>query len=769
MLFHTDSVDELSDFSQLIDELDIMSIRYPGGTISEQFFDLNDPEIVEAQNFFDLVQGNSRIETRSVLPLSEFLHYVRSIAGTPTIVLPTYRYFDQNTRTLSTEGISQIKGFIRNIMSGEFGSIFDVTFEIGNEWYQDNFNWSAEEFGRFQAEMAGVINETLEQLGVRDNVNILAQSGQTSSEVQILASFFNNSSGEHIDGVLTHLYGTNSSGNPLGIGGGVRKRLDEISTEWGNNLGDDFLLAVTEWNIGESGEDTTQINGIMRFAPLLRLFAEMISSGVDIAHIWSAQTNGPAGLSDREGEGNSLSPTGHLFDLISGGTIGTKMVDNGSSFQLRDSENSVVGYNYSFVGENHAAIYFVSGVEEILTLNADLSAFQIEGAFIYLTVLSGNSPDGGTEYWSSASTSYITELPLSQDGDWNLIYDLGAYELVQIHISHDVGITIDADSYNAIDDYLTGTNFSDRLLGQLGDDTLVGNSGNDHLSGGDGIDQLFGGVGHDTLTGGGGDDQLHGEHGRDSLEGDGGNDFLSGGKWHDTLSGGDGDDTIWGGDGNDIIFPGNGFGSVNGGLGTDVLSFSDIDYGISLWGSEQLVEVGFAEFGFPVLSYEEVEIIEGTNFGDRFEIIHDGMTFRGLEGNDTFDIYGGDQIQIDMGAGDDSVFIMGPSQADIYGGPGDDLFFTTVDESRFSGQEGNDEFYLFGSRGNIIEFGLGHDHDAVTNFNPAHDTLVILDTARSDLEIAEDQFGIYFTLSDGSSITLNDVYISDEFDYLSFG
>jgi hypothetical protein len=205
MLFHTDRVTPNSDFSQLIENLGIELIRFPGGTIAEQFFDLQNPNNTSTPNLLDILNGSARIETRSVVPLSEYLNYMERTDGVPTIVLPTFRYFDQDTRQLSAAGAIQIRDFVINLINGEFGYFDQGIFEIGNEWYQTNFNWSAEEFGRFQSEMATLIVTILNDLGARSNVDILAQTGQTDEEHEVLASFFNDPFDDNIDGVLTHL------------------------------------------------------------------------------------------------------------------------------------------------------------------------------------------------------------------------------------------------------------------------------------------------------------------------------------------------------------------------------------------------------------------------------------------------------------------------------------------------------------------------------------------------------------------------------------
>ncbi|OYX26304.1 MAG: hypothetical protein B7Z10_03685 [Rhodobacterales bacterium 32-66-7] len=135
---------------------------------------------------------------------------------------------------------------------------------------------------------------------------------------------------------------------------------------------------------------------------------------------------------------------------------------------------------------------------------------------------------------------------------------------------------------------LTGSNFSDALIGNGGNNVLDGGGGNDLLMGGLGNDTLIGGGDTDTAsfagsttavnaslatniaTGEGTDslsgiENLVGTRGNDTLTGDDtanrltgglGNDTISAAGGNDTVLGGAGDDTVDGGSGNDLIYGG---------------------------------------------------------------------------------------------------------------------------------------------------------------------------------------------------------------------
>lgn len=765
MLFHSDRVTQDSDFVELVESSGITSIRYPGGTIAEQFFNLSSPNQALAENYFDVHEGSTRIGTRDVLPLDEYLNFMDIIDGTASIVIPTFRFFDTNTRTLSQDSNVEVFNFVQRLLSGDYGPLDNVIFELGNEWYQSNFDWTIEEFGRLQADLAQVISEASELMGVRDEVVILAQTGRSLEENEIFATFFAESQSTDIDGVLTHLYGTNSRGNPLGIGGGSARRLDDINDAWSAVLGNDFTLAVTEWNIGESGEETTQINGLMRFAPLLRLYAEMLSAGVDIAHFWSVQTAGPAGLSNREGEGSGWSPTGYFFNLLTGGTLGTQLVETGISATLRNDSNEIVGYNYAFQGNDRSVVYFVSGTSSTEFLTANLEAFFAADAFVYATTLRAAPGESGIDYGSNASTTFLTGIDLSNsaDGSWQFTQQLGGYELVQLHISYGVGVEIEADSQNEINDRLTGSDYADTILGNLGDDSLFGGYGNDSLSGGDGADQIFGGNGHDTLLGGSGNDTLQGENGRDFLVGDEGDDFILGGRWHDTIFGGEGNDSVFGGDGNDYVNMGSGDGMAFGGAGVDTLTFSTLEHGVSFWGYEGVVEVGLGSINF-----SEFEVLEGSLYDDRFAIFNSNFIYKGLGGNDSFVVHGGDSNRYELGEGDDHFLLFQGTNSEISGGNGDDVIFVNVAGNRIAGDRGDDSVHLRNQGSNVIQFEAGDGHDTIYGFDVRQDTIELSAFDQSNYTLIENLSGTIINLTDGNHISLDNVYNVEETDFILF-
>jgi len=112
---------------------------------------------------------------------------------------------------------------------------------------------------------------------------------------------------------------------------------------------------------------------------------------------------------------------------------------------------------------------------------------------------------------------------------------------------------------------------------------IQGTPGDDVIQGTDGVDVIYGNGGNDTIYGKGGNDVIDGGDGADVIYGAEGNDCLMGGAGRDTMFGGQGDDRQFGQAGDDTIETGDaaptaGSGTpgdyVDGGDGSDTLSYS---------------------------------------------------------------------------------------------------------------------------------------------------------------------------------------------------
>jgi Ca2+-binding RTX toxin-like protein len=640
-------------------------------------------------------------------------------------------------------------------MSEEFGPIQEVTIEIGNEFYQSRFDWSTEQFAMVQAQIASWIHEEALAIEERENIDILAQTGRTSAENELFASFFSEEGAATIDGVLTHLYGTNSSGDPLNIGGGIANRLDDINLAWSQVLPDDFILAVTEWNVGESGPETTLINGQMRIAPLLRIYTEMLQGGVDTATIWSTITNGPAGLAQVISDTPRLSTTGYLYSMLLNNTSGLALVETEEGNTILDQFGEEIGYSYVFGNQTRYVIYISSASDEAINFVANISDLNAADSYIYASSLSAVDGTNGTEYWARSQLEFTTNLEIIEDGDGQRSLDivLDPYQLIEVHVVFDGGILISGDVQNAIDDELTGSNSDDTLSGNLGDDWIDGSGGSDYLSGGEGCDTLLGGNDNDTILGGLGDDYLYGENGRDLLDGGDGNDYLDGGFSNDTLVAGSGQDTLIGGAGNDLFLVGLGDATVDGGVGTDTLSFQDATTGVSVFTSFQTAEVGES-----AINFSSIEVFEGSAHSDYFEISLDETTFRGGDGADGFMILDGSLNSVHGDDGDDYFFVYSPGSNQIIAGYGNDEIRLFFGENTISLGPGNDVVRSFNPMADVFLFTEGDGRDEIFGFDVERDRIAFTFENVENVTTSETSFGTEVHYGERDSFFLHGIF-----------
>lgn len=136
-----------------------------------------------------------------------------------------------------------------------------------------------------------------------------------------------------------------------------------------------------------------------------------------------------------------------------------------------------------------------------------------------------------------------------------------------------VKVTLDGkpDDGEAGENDNVGADMEDVSTGS-GGSSVIGNAAGNVFAGGSGIDFFDGKAGDDQLIGYGGDDTLTAGPGDDLLNGGPGDDTLTGGKDDDKLLGGDDDDTMSGGE---LGLGDDGSDDFNGGLGFDVVDYSD--------------------------------------------------------------------------------------------------------------------------------------------------------------------------------------------------
>lgn len=816
-LFTRDQVTLGSDYETLSEQFDFGVLRFPGGTITERYFDLENPDRTGAmQNLIGALDNNGNLVSQDIQTgLSDFIAYAHQQGATVAFVLPTYQFFNLNavgTADVLLDGAeATVKDFLRDLLSGAFGEAQISHLSIGNEFFNAFYQWTDAQFGALQAQMAIWIDEVVVELTISGDLVsdpiVLAQgsNGLTPADADAQNQVFidemrnamvaegiaNPDLSDIIDGVAVHGYGASS--NPLAIGGGLDQRFNSVIDTWMEGDPDALELAITEWNVGQSD---TSVTGMERNASFIRIFAEMMEAGVDLANIWTVQNSAYSTLS-REDPGSrglpssELTPTGYIFRMMSQNLQGTQMVDNENDFRLLDGQTATTGYTYAFSGAVQTVIYVASGTDTSFDLEMDLSGFM-SGAIAVnatrLTAVPGQAVDA-LDVEGRIDILDRDELGLGIDNTLDLT--LGAYDFVQVVITYDGnGVFLFGDDQNDIADLLEGTDFADTLIGGRSGDTLEGGIGDDTLEGGHGDDLIEGGEGDDLIDGGGNQDNIIAGHGNDTvLGGDGrdtayldvgndiyfdsgqggssgmdsvfggaGNDSIETGGGDDVLEGDAGADSLFGGAGNDRITGGAGFDHLYGDAGNDVLSGgSETDWmyggdGNDLMfggtnanqGTDRLyggagADTMFGDAGF--------DYLEGGTGNDVMDGGAQADNLFGQAGNDM--VYGGDGLDRLFGGGGDDLLSGGDGNDghfgengddSAYGGAGDDRFFGGLGDDLLLGEDGQDTLYgdagfdtLDGGAGSDLLFGRFNADTFVFSDGHGHDTVADFD-ATNDIE-----------------------------------
>ncbi|WP_168199105.1 hypothetical protein [Pseudorhodobacter turbinis] len=177
-----------------------------------------------------------------------------------------------------------------------------------------------------------------------------------------------------------------------------------------------------------------------------------------------------------------------------------------------------------------------------------------------------------------------------------------------------------------------------------------------------------------------------------------------------------------GGFNDDTFLMGGGSGFIDGGGGTDTLSFLNAPEGVIIWGE------GYVEVGLTVIEFTNFEKVQGSIFSDRIVIDGDNIQFFGEGGDDILDHRSGSRNVLNGGMGNDTF-----------------IFYDSADVSVFGG-EGDDEFVFFGSLSNVdilpenrvlFNYSQGDGSDVIRGFDENIDRIIFDGLKSSDISVYE--------------------------------
>jgi hypothetical protein len=493
-----DRLGENGTYDNVVDNLGVETIRYPGGALTEFYFDLKNPNA-------NKVMHSETGEEKDFLPYNEFMNYAEQNEKSVTVVLPTRHYLsdeeDINGDRYPDIERNILKTFIRNTLDGKYGSPKIKAFEIGNEYWGSG-GMSSVEYGRVVDEMSVIIRDEInnhpEYSTKYFETDILTQMGNNYGNARLtdFYSQFNSSeealnaasddynvhldfdsyayndndvnwtkvankliinelsvdAKDSIDGVVAHIYSKGSE-----YANSRCFDLNNLNSTWKEEM--PFLdTYVTEWNVSSStgrldpGEDY----GLKQAHEILNVAESMILNEVDTAHIWPVQQNTKTDLSYDEGE-TELTVAGEMFKMMSQSLPG-KSILNISDKSGRETEYEGEVFDlHTFVGKDEMVMYVASKSNETEVLDVDMNglmeSFSVD-SIKKLGVAEGDSP---TNALSKASIEQIN--PDEAIFENILETSLEPYEIIEVKFQNvdyseqiDVLMNQDNNDDNIIED-----------------------------------------------------------------------------------------------------------------------------------------------------------------------------------------------------------------------------------------------------------------------------------------------------------------------------
>jgi hypothetical protein len=465
-----DRVGDEGTYDNVARTLGVEHIRYPGGSLTEYYFDIRNPDS-------DIAVNSETGEATSFLPISDVLGFAEDEGIAVTIVLPTRHFLseevDDNGNRLPDIDEAALRGFLRDVFDGQYGAPDIQAIELGNEYWGSG-GMNTFEYGRLASEMALIVKDEIRQHPDAEHLSetdILVQMGTNYGEFA-LSQFFTGTGDEQlaalnarfdlnlaadnyiyssgnvawvkvanaiilnefdttaeqsaIDGVVAHVYSKGPD-----VPNSRYFELSQIADTWLKEL-PALDIYATEWNLKRSvSENPEDEFGLKQAHEMLNLLEAFSWGGVDAAHVWPLQMNSRTGLADGEGDADIRVP-GEMFRMLNETLPGTRPLGLAGS-EGRETELS---------GET-ADVHVFYAPDRLVTFLASTSDVATEEVVDFMNILrdtgdvtitrlgvaEGENPSGST-----AEPVVTTENPEDLIQDGILIAELAPYEILMIEM-----------------------------------------------------------------------------------------------------------------------------------------------------------------------------------------------------------------------------------------------------------------------------------------------------------------------------------------------
>lgn len=470
------TVDQLGaegTYDDVIADLGVTHVRYPGGALTERLFDLSDPTNPAP---ISLVTG----EAEDFLPYDEFMAWAEDNNIAVTVVLPTLRRMteetDANGNRYPEFDEDELRGFIRDTLDGQYGSPEIKAFEIGNEYYGSG-EMSSVEYGRLASEMAAILDDEINahpDAAMFQDTDIIVQMGYNYKHADLRSEYADYETSQEALAALSEDYGmefpedlfTFNSGdvswsrvaNALlvrefdqpeeiqavdGVVAHVYGRGFDAQNSWYYDYSvaddvfvdhfDDITKYVTEWNSHShpyEGEEN-ETYGLVNAHEMINLSEAMTSFDVEAANVWAVQQNTATDLAGREGI-TELTAPGEMFKMMSESLPGLRKIDlDGSTRRETElvEENQTVHF---FADEDRAVFFIAANGEEGADVDIDATGIFSGAQDVTVDILGVAEGDNPLSRFAEAEVRDLSDETDFSDGF--IQAELGAYEIMRVEV-----------------------------------------------------------------------------------------------------------------------------------------------------------------------------------------------------------------------------------------------------------------------------------------------------------------------------------------------
>lgn len=366
-------------------------VRYPGGSITEQVFDVRNPDQ-------PILPG--RYPHKDLMPVNEdFLEFSRFMewAGEEKMgvvfVLPTYPLIQREGPHAGQIDAGQVQAtldFVRQLTdpAGPWAGVSIRALEIGNEYWGSG-DMSATQYGQVVNALAAPMEAILKANG-QGGTAILAQAGETwgtsvpdapagmghGEKLELAAgniiSEIEAPSRAAIDGLVRHHY---EAGDGSWAQGGYRT----LARLWGE-AGVKAPFAITEWNLHAAQDESQGYMGLKGAGAFLDIQQHMVQAGADLAVAWPGQLSSPFTLTDMK-DGSTLRAGGAILAMTADTLVGARLLDAGIP------EGEDMNVNAWRLENGGTALYVASRTEERARITIDPRHLAAGGTMTGIDIL----------------------------------------------------------------------------------------------------------------------------------------------------------------------------------------------------------------------------------------------------------------------------------------------------------------------------------------------------------------------------------------------